>query len=75
MEPVEGAPEVYKQLSLGEVLHLVPGDVVYGHPLIPTQLQAAEDVEQQVQVVIPAPTKHKGERAFVHSVWYTGSDR
>ena len=47
-------PKVHKQLSLSEVLHLIPGYVVYGHTLIPTQLQATEDVEQQIQVVVPA---------------------
>lgn len=29
---------------------------MYGHPLIPGDLQAAEDVKQQVQVVVPATT-------------------
>lgn len=67
-QPVGGAPKVYKQLSLGEVLHLIPGDVVYGHSLVPTHLQAAEDVEQQVQVVIPAPTRYDSERVLCTAV-------
>lgn len=49
----DDTPEVHKQLSLSEVLDLIPGDVVYGHTLIPTQLEAAEDVEQQIHMVIP----------------------
>ena len=49
----DGVPEVDQQLSLGEVLDLIPGDVVDGHPLVPTALQAAVAMEQQVHVIIP----------------------
>ena len=49
-------PEVNQQLSLGEVLHLIPGDVVDRHSLIATALQAAVDVEQKIHVVVPAMT-------------------
>ena len=49
----DGLPKVNQQLSLGEVLNLIPGDVVDGHPLVPAALQAAVDMEQQVHVIIP----------------------
>lgn len=41
-------PEVNQQFSLGEILHLIPGDVVDRHPLIAAALQAAVDVEKKV---------------------------
>ena len=53
----ESKPEVHQELSLGEVLHLVPGDVVDGDALVAIALQAAVDVEQQVHVIIPAVKK------------------
>lgn len=49
----DGIPKVDQQLSLGEVLDLIPGDVVDGHPLVSAALQAAVDMEQQVHVIIP----------------------
>ena len=53
----EKSPEIHQQLSLSEILHLISGDVVDGHSLVPTQLQAAEDVVQQVHVVKPAASR------------------
>jgi hypothetical protein len=50
-------PEVHQELSLSEILHLIPGNVVDGHPLVPTGLQAMIDVEQQIHVIIPARAK------------------
>ncbi len=47
-------PEVHQELSLSEILHLIPGDVMDGHPLVPIGLQALVDVEQQIHVIIPA---------------------
>lgn len=47
-------PEVHQELSLSEILHFIPGDVVDGHPLLPIGLQAVVDVEQQIHVIIPA---------------------
>ena len=53
----DGLPEVNQQFSLGEVLDLIPGNVVDGHPLVPAALQAAVDMEQQVHVIIPTKSK------------------
>ena len=50
----EVIPEVNQQLCLSEVLHFIPGDVVDWRTLVPAQLQASEDVIQQVHVVKPA---------------------
>jgi len=50
-------PEVHQELSLSEILHFIPGDVVDGHPLVPIGLQAVVDVEQQIHVIVPARAK------------------
>ncbi len=47
-------PEIHQQLSLREVLHLIPGDVVDRHSLVAVVLQAAIDVKQEIHVIIPA---------------------
>ncbi len=56
-QEVSHVPEVHQELSLSEILHLIRGDVVDGHPLIPVGLQAVVDVEQQIHVIIPARAK------------------
>ncbi len=66
----DGLPEIDQQLSLGEVLDLIPGDVVDRHPLVPAALQAAVDMEQQVHVIIPTKsnTHHAQTQHAKHSI-------